>query len=113
MSQQSASISRILLIDDNAGDVRLITEALRREAWLPAAGDAAPGGPEPPAAVMGRGGLLHPLSGGVYRVNADMKQDLLRARYGSHASNLGALLADELAAPYGASAYIADPIVVD
>jgi butyrate kinase len=49
----------------------------------------------------------------VYRVNADMKQDLLRARYGSHASNLGALLADELASPYGASAYIADPIVVD
>jgi len=32
MSQQPASSSRILLIDDNAGDVRLITEALRREA---------------------------------------------------------------------------------
>lgn len=82
----------------------LIVEALRREGWLEA---------EAPAAVVGRGGLLHPLPGGVYRVNADMKQDLLQARYGSHASNLGALLADELAAPYGVPAYIADPVVVD
>jgi len=84
----------------------LIVEALRREAWLPDPQEAL-------AAVVGRGGLLHPLAGGVYRVNADMKQDLLRARYGSHASNLGALLADELAAPHGVPAFIADPIVVD
>jgi butyrate kinase len=82
----------------------LIVEALRREEWMHG---------QNPAAVVGRGGLLHPLEGGVYRVNEEMKQDLLRARYGSHASNLGALLADQLAAPYGVPAFIADPVVVD
>lgn len=64
-------------------------------------------------AVIGRGGLLHPLEGGVYRVNEAMKADLRSARYGAHASNLGALLADLLAREYGAAALIADPIVVD
>ena len=64
-------------------------------------------------AVIGRGGLLHPLPGGVYRVNEAMKRDLRRARYGAHASNLGALLADRLAREYGVEAFIADPIVVD
>jgi butyrate kinase len=69
--------------------------------------------PEDLRAVIGRGGLLHPLQGGVYRVNEVMKHDLRTARYGAHASNLGALLADLLAREYGAEALIADPIVVD
>jgi butyrate kinase len=65
------------------------------------------------AMVMGRGGLLHPLAGGVYKVGARMKSDLLAARYGEHASNLGALLADAIANEYGCDACIADPVVVD
>ena len=65
------------------------------------------------AMVMGRGGLLHPLAGGVYRVGARMKSDLLEARYGEHASNLGALLAEVIAREYGCEACIADPVVVD
>jgi butyrate kinase len=67
------------------------------------------------AAVIGRGGLLHPLAGGVYRVNQEMKEDLAQCRYGTHASNLGGLLADLLAAEMGAGvpAFIADPVVVD
>jgi butyrate kinase len=69
--------------------------------------------PEALSAVIGRGGLLHPLEGGVYRVNEVMKRDLLSARYGSHASNLGALLADLLAREYRVEAFIADPVVVD
>ncbi len=65
-------------------------------------------------AVIGRGGLLHPLAGGVYRVNEAMKRDLKSARYGAHASNLGALLADLLAREYAVEAsFIADPVVVD
>jgi len=64
-------------------------------------------------AVIGRGGLLHPLTGGVYRVNEAMKRDLKSARYGAHASNLGALLADLLAREYAVEAFIADPLVVD
>jgi butyrate kinase len=69
--------------------------------------------PEELGAVIGRGGLLHPLEGGVYRVNEAMKRDLRTARYGAHASNLGALLADLLAREYGTEALIADPVVVD
>ncbi len=62
---------------------------------------------------MGRGGLLKPLPGGVYEVNEKMKADLLSCRYGVHASNLGGLLADALAAELGVKAYIVDPVVVD
>lgn len=63
--------------------------------------------------VMGRGGLLRPLVGGIYRVDPEMLEDLSSARYGEHASNLGALLAERIAAPLGIEAYIADPVVVD
>jgi butyrate kinase len=66
-----------------------------------------------PDVIMGRGGLLHPLSGGVYEINPQMLSDLESARYGEHASNLGALLAFDLAASHGCPAYIADPVVVD
>jgi butyrate kinase len=69
--------------------------------------------PERIRAVIGRGGLLRPLEGGVYAVSEAMKEDLRAARYGSHASNLGALIADSLARPLGVPAYIADPVVVD
>lgn len=65
------------------------------------------------SAVAGRGGLLKPIPGGVYRVNEAMKADLLAARYGEHASNLGALIADRLASQLGVPAFIADPVVVD
>lgn len=44
-------------------------------------------------AVVGRGGALKPLPGGTYLVSDTMKDDLSAARYGNHASNLGALLA--------------------
>ncbi len=64
-------------------------------------------------AVVGRGGLLKPVAGGVYQVNEQMKADLRSARYGSHASNLGALLADDIAGKAGVKAFIVDPIVVD
>ena len=65
------------------------------------------------SAVVGRGGLLRPLEGGVYEVNERMKSDLSAERYGTHASNLGALLADALAAEIGVKAFIVDPVVVD
>ncbi len=65
------------------------------------------------AAVVGRGGLLRPLPGGVYRVSERMKGDLAAERYGSHASNLGALIADQIAREAGVPAFIVDPVVVD
>jgi butyrate kinase len=63
--------------------------------------------------VVGRGGLLKPLAGGIYRIGPAMLEDLAAARFGEHASNLGACLADRIAAPLGIAAYIVDPVVVD
>ena len=63
-------------------------------------------------AVIGRGGLLKPMAGGVYKVNDRMKHDLINAEM-EHACNLGALIADEIAADCGCPAFIADPVVVD
>jgi butyrate kinase len=65
------------------------------------------------SAVVGRGGLLKPIPGGVYRVNEAMKRELLEARNGEHASNLGALIAGRLSEELGVPAFIADPVVVD
>lgn len=66
------------------------------------------------SAVVGRGGLLRPIPGGVYRVTEPMRKDLTEAPYGEHASNLGALLAHEIAqAAGGVEAFIVDPVVVD
>ena len=65
------------------------------------------------SAVIGRGGLLHPLEGGVYEVTDSMIADLDSARYGSHASNHGGVLAKAIADSVGCPAYIADPVVVD
>lgn len=64
-------------------------------------------------AVVGRGGLVKPISGGVYEVNEAMKRDTLHAMR-THACNLGALIADDLASQLpGCRAFIADPGVVD
>ena len=65
------------------------------------------------AIAMGRGGLLHPLPSGVYRVNHSMLRDLESCMYGEHACNLGAPLADAVAKRFGCEALIADPVVVD
>jgi len=64
-------------------------------------------------AIVGRGGFLRPIPSGTYLVDEKMRDDLRSCKYGAHASNLGALLADSLAEEAGCSAYIVDPIVVD
>ena len=64
-------------------------------------------------AVIGRGGLLHPLTSGVYEVNENMIRDLNEAANGEHACNLGGLIANSIAKEFGVKAYIADPVVVD
>ena len=65
-------------------------------------------------AVIGRGGLVKPISSGVYRVNETMRDDLLACKRGEHASNLGALIAYDIARLLpSADAFIADPVVVD
>ena len=69
--------------------------------------------PESLSAVAGRGGLLKPLRGGTYRVGSTMLDDLRTGKYGEHASNLGALLAYDIAEPVKIPAYIVNPVVVD
>ncbi|WP_235589060.1 butyrate kinase [Tepidibacillus decaturensis] len=64
-------------------------------------------------AVVGRGGLLKPIPGGTYLVNEHMVKDLKDARYGEHASNLGAMIAYEISKQLNIAAYIVDPVVVD
>ena len=66
------------------------------------------------AAIIGRGGLIRPIESGIYKVNELMKEDLKKGLLGQHASNLGGLIADDLASSYpGSVAYIVDPVVVD
>jgi butyrate kinase len=65
------------------------------------------------AAVVGRGGMLPPIKCGTYLVDDLMVEDLRQARYGDHASNLGALLALHFAQLPGVNAYIVDPTTVD
>ena len=65
-------------------------------------------------AFCGRGGLLRPIAGGVYTVTSTMRAHLRAAKYGEHASNLGAILADELGKKAGEKpAFIVNPVVVD
>ena len=65
-------------------------------------------------AFVGRGGLLHPLPvGGTYRINEKMLHDLRTNRFGVHASNLGALIAFELARYHQQPCFIVNPVVVD
>ena len=65
------------------------------------------------AGFIGRGGLMKPLKSGIYKVNALMREHLSSNEFGTHASNLGGLLAYELASKVGKDAFIADPVVVD
>ncbi|GEQ22645.1 butyrate kinase 2 [Clostridium butyricum] len=64
-------------------------------------------------AIAGRGGLLQPIPSGTYKVNAKMLQDLKDGVYGEHASNLGAIIANEIAYSIGKPAFIVDPVGVD
>ena len=73
--------------------------------------------------VMARGGLFYPVVTGIYSVNEDMREVLRSCKYGRHACNLSAIIADDLAKeiteknvargvemPFGVCrAYIADP----
>lgn len=63
--------------------------------------------------VVGRGGLLAPMHGGVWRINARMLQELADAKHGEHPCNLGAHLACFFAKRCGVEAVIVDPVVTD
>lgn len=64
-------------------------------------------------AVCARGGLLRPIEGGTYEVNDVMIEDLKSGYAGQHASNLGGIIAREIADGLNIPSYIVDPVVVD
>jgi len=64
-------------------------------------------------AVVGRGGLLPPLESGTYLVNEIMLDDIRSPTTREHASNLGALLANEIGQKFKAPAFTVDPVSVD
>ncbi|MFI3238388.1 MAG: butyrate kinase [Lachnospiraceae bacterium] len=63
--------------------------------------------------VVGRGGLLKPIPGGTYEVSDALLHDLMIGVQGEHASNLGGVLAKEIADEIGVKSFIVDPVVVD
>jgi butyrate kinase len=66
------------------------------------------------AAIVGRGGLVKPIESGIYEVNKKMIYDLTTGVQWEHASNLGGLIANDIASSLPeAKAYIVDPVVVD
>jgi len=91
------------VIDQFAYRRGLVMEALVKSGIKPAELDA----------VVGRGGLLRPVPGGTYLVNEAMLQDLRAEKRGSHASNLGGLIAHAIADELGIPAYIVDPVCID
>ncbi|WP_445493170.1 butyrate kinase [Niallia sp. 03133] len=64
-------------------------------------------------AICGQGGLLRPMEGGTYQINETMLEDLKTGYGGEHPSNLGGILAYEIAAGLNIPSFIVDPVVVD
>lgn len=64
---------------------------------------------------VGRGGMVRNLEGGIYRINEAYLHDAAIGLNGQHASNLGGILAHELAqeSHAGKTAYTVDPVMVD
>ena len=66
------------------------------------------------SAVVGRGGLLRPVTGGAWIISEEMVSDLRSCRYGRHASNFGGLIAKRISEKAGSiPAFIVDPVCVD
>ena len=63
-------------------------------------------------AVVGRGGVVPPLKAGAYQMNDLLLDRLANRPAGQHASNLGGILAYELANKLGKPAYIYDAVSV-
>lgn len=63
--------------------------------------------------IVGRGGLVRPIPGGTYAVNDDLVHDLTIGYGGQHASNLGGILAREIADSIGVPSFIVDPVCTD
>ena len=82
---------------------RLIREELKKSGFTPSDFEA----------IVARGGLVAPIPGGTYRINEEMKEDLLSCSYGEHASNLAGVIALRIAEEMDIPAYTVNPVAVD
>ncbi|MEA4882165.1 MAG: butyrate kinase [Clostridia bacterium] len=64
-------------------------------------------------AVVSRGGAVRPVSGGVYKIDEAVIDDVTHRPSTEHAANLGAVIAADIARTAGISAFLVDPISVD
>ena len=64
-------------------------------------------------AICARGGQVPFCATGTYQVNQAMVDYMYTKKLAAHASNLGCVLALQLAAPLNIPAYICDPVMVD
>ncbi len=64
-------------------------------------------------AVCSRGGLFKHIPSGTYAVTDEVIATVMDPPYGEHASNLGVLLARDIADEAGIPAYFVDPVSVD
>ncbi len=61
--------------------------------------------------IVGRGGIVKPIKGGVYRVNQNFLNDAKSGQYGEHASNLGSLLTEHFKDEFNLKdTYTVDPV---
>lgn len=65
------------------------------------------------AAVVGRGGLIRPVPSGTLIVNKAMLKDARDGFQGEHVSNLGCLIAWELAQERSIPTFVVDPVAVN
>lgn len=63
--------------------------------------------------VVGRGGALRPIEGGTYAINELMLEHCRIGYSAQHASNLGAIIAKEIADKLEVPSFVVDPPVVD
>jgi butyrate kinase len=70
-------------------------------------------GDSPLSAVVGRGGLIRPVPSGTISINEKMLEDAKRGYQGEHVSNLGCIIAFDVAKKYGVPSFIVDPVAVD
>ena len=64
-------------------------------------------------AVCARGGMLPPCPSGAFAVDGDMIEYLAAITQGAHASNLGCVVARDIAEPLGIPPFVYDPVAVD
>ncbi len=65
------------------------------------------------SAIAARGGNMKPVPSGTFLVNERMVEDLKNPEYGEHPSDLGGIIALDLAKQLGINAYVVDPVIVD